>query len=379
MNNKVTLYKRTNTGAIQQWTIELSQDQYRVISGQVGGKMVVSKWTTCDFTNEGRSNERSPSEQALFEVNSRVKKQLESGYHDSIQKIDDNKGEFKPMLAEWYEDYKKPMTFPKWIQPKLDGKRAYYENELLLSRNKKIIPSAPHIQEILSPLHKLFPEFILDGELYNHSLKYDFDYLMSLASTTVNLTKEFLQESSDNLMFYVFDLYDKSKPNANFTERYNLLNKCVRGISDKIKIVPAHLVNNQKQMDDFYHKLYLTMGYEGQMIRSDVPYRMKRTFDLIKRKEFIDDEFIIIDIVEGEGNRSGMAGNVVVDTKNGTTSEASISGIFKNDSKKNQEYFKELLYNKQKYIGLPANVRFQGYTKSGKLRFGSMKRIRVEE
>ena len=37
-------------------------------------------------------------------------------------------------------------------------------------------------------------------------------------------------------------------------------------------------------------------------------YENKRTKQLLKRKEFQDAEFKIVEIVEGIGNRAGMAG-----------------------------------------------------------------------
>jgi hypothetical protein len=34
-----TIYKKTKTGATQEWTIEVSDNKYRTHSGQVGGKI----------------------------------------------------------------------------------------------------------------------------------------------------------------------------------------------------------------------------------------------------------------------------------------------------------------------------------------------------
>lgn len=52
-----TLYSRTNTGAVQTWTVEVSNDSYRTIHGQLNGKLQTTEWTQCYTTNEGRANE----------------------------------------------------------------------------------------------------------------------------------------------------------------------------------------------------------------------------------------------------------------------------------------------------------------------------------
>ena len=54
-----TLYSRTNTGAIQTWTVEVQGDSYRTIHGQLDGKLQTTEWTVCNTTNEGRANERN--------------------------------------------------------------------------------------------------------------------------------------------------------------------------------------------------------------------------------------------------------------------------------------------------------------------------------
>ncbi len=66
-----TIYKRTSTGAVQRWHQEINPNnpsQYRTVSGQVDGKLVESEWKTCEGTNIGKKNERTPEQQAVFEV-----------------------------------------------------------------------------------------------------------------------------------------------------------------------------------------------------------------------------------------------------------------------------------------------------------------------
>jgi DNA ligase-1 len=112
-------------------------------------------------------------------------------------------------------------------------------------------------------------------------------------------------------------------------------------------------------------------GYEGQMIRINSKYENKRSKFLIKRKEFIDEEFEIIDILDGKGNREGLATKVIFKNKDGSTFDTGVIG--------NDEYTSSLLSNKLKYIGKKATVVYQNLTPDGAPRFGKMKIIRDYE
>jgi len=116
---------------------------------------------------------------------------------------------------------------------------------------------------------------------------------------------------------------------------------------------------------------YLKDGQEGQMIRINDVYENKRSKFLLKRKEFIDDEFRIVDISEGNGNRSGMFGRAHLITSSGIEFEANARG--------NVSFYEELLKNKSEYIGKMATVRYQNLTPDGKPRFGVIITIRDYE
>ena len=85
----------------------------------------------------------------------------------------------------------------------------------------------------------------------------------------------------------------------------------------------------------------------------------------------MDDEFKIVDIEEGTGNRSGMFGCMILEYAGGT---------FEANSRGNEDYYRNLLLNKEQYIGKMATVRFQNYTpEEGKPRFGVVTSIRDYE
>jgi hypothetical protein len=115
-----TLYSRTSTGAIQNWTIEIQDDAYCTHFGQVDGKQQTTAHTICRPKNEGKANATTGAEQALKEAKALWKKKKDSGCFEDINDID--KMTFtEPMLAKKYEDYADEIEFPVYSQPKLDG------------------------------------------------------------------------------------------------------------------------------------------------------------------------------------------------------------------------------------------------------------------
>ncbi len=111
-----TIYKKTKTGAIQEWTIEVSDNKYRTHSGQVGGQITTNAWTIVYGKNEGKANGTTDNEQALKEAIAKRTKKLESGYFENIKHI--NKTQyFEPMLASKWEDSKDKITYPIFSQP----------------------------------------------------------------------------------------------------------------------------------------------------------------------------------------------------------------------------------------------------------------------
>ena len=126
-----------------------------------------------------------------------------------------------------------------------------------------------------------------------------------------------------------------------------------------------------QNIDEIYDN-YLTLGYEGQIVRLDERYEMKRSKCLLKRKDFMDDEYEIIEVVEGEGNRSGMAGYAMMKNKKGYEN-------FRTNIKGDFEFLKEMLIEKETYKGKSATIRFFGLTPDHKPRFPYMVGVRDYE
>jgi DNA ligase-1 len=345
-----TLYSRTATGAIQTWTVEIEGDSYRTIHGQLDGKLQTTEWTVCLTTNENRANQRTPEEQALFEAQASWTKKKDTGYHVDISKIDTSEY-VEPMLAKKWEDRKDKVKFPVYSQPKYDGLRCVITKDGAKSRNGKPWLTIPHILEALEPIFKQYPELILDGELYNHKLKHDFNKITSLVKKT-KPTDEDLVESSKMVQFW---WYDTASDKHTFRQRANWINTLDTAfkLPDCIIPVPTAMCKTLSELDKHYEQ-YMSDGYEGQMVRLDTPYEFKRSANLLKRKEFQDEEYKILDIVEGVGNRAGSVGSVLLVTDSGEEFSSSLNG--------SMDFCAEVLKNKHNYIGKMATVKFFNFT-----------------
>jgi DNA ligase 1 len=356
-----TLYKRTSTGAIQQWTIEIDGCRFRTLSGQKDGAIVISEFTECKSKNSGKINSTTPEQQALFEAQAKYKKKLETGYKENIEEID-SVDLLKPILAKEYKDHRQKIKFPVISSMKLDGVRVNALDSGLYSRNGKPFVSVPHILDALQPVFQKYPEYVIDGELFNLELQDNFDKIISLVRKTKPTVGDLI-ESASLIKLYVFDVFRKDgKEVLPAIERKQVIREIEKAANYPSIVALDYVVcYSQAELDNAYGT-YLESGAEGQMINAyDAVYEHKRTSNLLKRKEFQDAEFKIIDVVEGKGNRTGCA-IFVLESKNGQ---------FNSPIKGSIDYIKKIFENRQSYIGKITTVRFQNYTPGGVPRFPS--------
>jgi len=361
-----TLYSRRSDGKIQEWTIEVEDARYRTISGTAEGEKVTSEWTVCVSKNVGRANGTSPEEQATAEAQAAWTKKREHGYKDLVKEVD-QQDYFEPMLAHKYEDYQAEIKYPVWSQPKIDGIRCIATSKGLFSRNGKPIVSAPHIQDQLKSYFNVWPEEVLDGELYAHELRDDFNRITSLVRKT-KPTREDLAQSAAEIQYWI---YDVSHPEKHFVERFGKVSGAMAHyFYPSLVVVETTAVLNDRDLDAMYAR-YLGAGFEGQIIRLNSKYENKRSKFLLKRKEFQDAEFQVLDIREGLGNRSGMAGYFVLQNEQGQ--------IFNSNIKGDRNFLRGLLQRRAELVGKQATVQFFNYTPAGIPRFPFVIRIREEE
>jgi DNA ligase-1 len=347
-----TLYHIDENDNVRIWYMEQEGNKYRAVSGIENGKLVISEWKEVFGKNVGKANATTDEEQAAAEVAALYTKKIERKYHTSKDSIGQGSKIIEPMLADKYKKWDKTWT-SVFSQPKLDGMRCIATINGLFSRQGKPIVSVPHIQRALAPLFESFPELVLDGELYNHTLRDNFNELLSLARQS-KPTQEDWDNAEKMIEYHVYDNMDDDV----FADREFNLHTVIMTLPLCIQKVQTTEVYTQQALDEEYAEL-LADGYEGQMVRLNTKYENKRSKSLMKRKEFIDEEFEIIEILEGQGNWAGYAKSVMCKTKNGVVFSAGIKG--------NQEFTKELLHRRP--VPKTATIRYQNMTPDGSLRF----------
>jgi DNA ligase-1 len=305
-----TLFKKTSTGAIQLWTIAVDSNVIVVRHGQKDGKIQVTEEVIKEGKNSGRSNATTPAEQALAEATSKWEGKVKKGYVEDISRAaageKDIDGAYDCMLAHKFADHGHKIKYPAYTQPKLNGHRclATIDNGVatLWSRTRKSITSCPHI---IKELEALYPTGLhhVDGELYNHAYKDRFEELASLIRQEVPAT---------NCTEVQYHTYDKplsdGHSNIAFQSRIETLRNNICGHEKSvaplayIKFTETIIVKDEQEMMDAFDN-FLKQGYEGSMARNGgSQYVGKRSYDLQKVKEFLDDDFEIVGIEEGRGS-----------------------------------------------------------------------------
>lgn len=349
-----TLFKRSvSKDKISTWQVVVDGNTFYTISGYKGYKLITSEPTICTAKNIGKSNETTDHQQARAEAEAMHKKRLELGYFLNEAEIDDPVY-FKPMLAHKYQDYENKLTYPLYSDEKFDGMRCIIMSTGMWTRNGKKIESALHIFESLKHLFEEDPGLILDGELYTDNKDIDFNKIISCVRKTKPTLKDLL-ESRNYIKYFI---YDVPSLNSNFTDRKLFLNTL--SLSQYCIIVDTKVCHNKEELDKYY-KQYLEEGFEGQMIRTNSQYENKRSKFLLKRKEWLDDEFEIKGVVQGLGKLYGKVGKLQFEMTDGTRFDAPCNGT--------HEYLAELWEKRDILIGQIAVVKYFEITTDGSLRF----------
>jgi DNA ligase-1 len=390
MFNFDTLYKKDSHGRLLEWAQSV---YFNAIITEHGLSDRAKQKHVEEITqgkNIGRSNETTPSEQAMKEAHSRwTKKQSKEGYRISqveamsMDVKESLEGGFSPMLAHDRKHLHK-IVFPCFGQPKLDGNRciAMCKNGTisLFSRSGKKIITVPHIIE---DLHRIGmkDEEIFDGELYNHS-KLDFDDLSGClrAGVNVDLSKTSLMEYhiyDFPRIWWVDELADEEIDYETRLTAWRHTHDICQGSS--IQNVETVLINNEDEMKTFHLKC-VEEGYEGSIFRNcDGKYVQKRSYDLIKYKDFVDDFFQICDIEDGRGKYKGIVARYICLIPEGMTITMDSSGATQRVPKdvlievtpKGRDFkqLKQIFENKESYIGKELKVFYQNVTPDFSLRF----------
>ena len=289
---------------------------------------------------------------------------------------------YKPMLAHPVGGFER-ITEEDWqeglySQPKLDGVRCLIQNEkregyevvTAYSRTGKEWKNIDHILEQLKPFFAKHPDVVLDGELYNHDLRNDFEKIISLVRKT-KPTDEDRVESAEKVQFHCYDIVYED---WNFFDRsyfvqshfaYYGHHQC-----DSVRAVDHGLVFNSEEVE-VAHEEFLDRGYEGSILRKNENYECKRSWNLQKVKDFSDAEAKIIGWAEGKGKRIGTIGKFQAVDADGNEFGMPVMDKF--------EYLQNNFTEMQGWVGKTATFTYFERTKANSYRHPLFKAIRDYE
>ena len=274
----------------------------------------------------------------------------------------------KPMLAHKYDEARINWSLPVYIQPKLDGVRCLFTKDGAFSRTGKQFKNLAHIELALISFFKQHPNVVLDGELYNHKLKNDFEKIISLVRKQKPTADDRL-DAQHLVQFHVYDYIDDKYDNY----QIRMAQLACSDIYDaQIKHVPTLLADSYSYARTL-HEEFLEDGYEGSIIRLNGKYKHGRSYDLMKFKDFSDTEATIIGYELGKGKRTGTLGKFIMLDDEGVEFGCPPGKGY------NYKDLAEMLNNITDYIGKRATFTYFQRTQAGSYRHPLFKCIRNYE
>jgi len=276
----------------------------------------------------------------------------------------------KPMLA--YPVSAKPIDYskPTFIQPKLDGVRCtiQYDRGIVTawSRTGKEWKNIEHIKLNVYKFFDKYPNVILDGELYNHDLRDNFEKIISLVRKT-KPTAEDRVEASRLTQFHCYDIIDEKLP---FDRRCEFISESLMLLGSSVETVDTVMVFDEDEAQSI-HRSNLKKGYEGSIVRTNDVYKCGRSWNLRKFKEFHDAEAMLIDWVEGKGKRKGTIGKFKAVDEDGNVFGMPVMDKFK--------YLQENFEEMKTWLGKTATFTYFERTKADSYRHPLFKCIRDYE
>ena len=405
------LYGMSKDGKIKNWEIKVEKfNEYSEIVTLHGYEnKIETRIRVNKGKNIGKSNETSHYQQAILEAQSKWKKKHdvekytkypEVLYHPETSKKEENPIESQspsgslpsisspsisspsislpstgprlPMLAQDYSKHKHKLKYPCFIQPKLDGYRMIYDttSKTITTRQGKnfsIVKDSGLLYQELCSLPSGPSGYILDGELYVHSDDVSFEALGVLRKT-----KKLTEEDKKNLSKIEYHVYDMIDTKLSFEKRTEKIRELLESKYKMIQVVPTIKISSEKEIVD-HHQKFVDEDYEGSMLRNgESKYLEKnRSYDLLKYKDFMDEEFEIIGYTF-EKDTSGEDKNCVVwivKIKEGLECKVRPKG----EKEQRQKLYEECEKNFDKFKGRKLWTKFFEYTSDGSLRFPTTK------
>jgi ATP-dependent DNA ligase len=272
----------------------------------------------------------------------------------------------KPMCAFKWQDHRHKLTFPFYVQPKLNGVRALYHQGIMQSRGLREeegkVWNLDVVKHFTDDLLKACPSnWLLDGELYCHGKS------LQQINSAIAVKRLKASDKTHEIKYHVFDIIDTNSLHLPFHERAALLQslceKLIIHSTTTVRVVPTTIVTSPG-LDDILYDTYKSEGYEGLMYRlADSSYgfaeecgnKENRWKHLLKRKGWIDDEFEIVNFTLTTGEKGNQGFQLVCETSSGH--------LFTVGSGLSQEM--QIYYSQNNPEGLLAKVRFEMLSDKG--------------
>lgn len=368
------LFGKSKDGKTKNWEIRVERfgDYSEIITTHGYENKIETRLRVNKGKNIGKINETTHYEQAILEAESKWKKKHEvEKYVTQITEMNTTSGPRLPMLAQEYSKHKNKLKYPCYIQPKLDGYRMIYDTttKSMTTRQGKTFGIVKESGLLYEELCSLPSGYILDGELYVHSDEVSFETLGVLRKT-----KKLTEEDRNNLGKIEYHVYDMIETKGMiFEKRIECVEKLILSKYKKIRMVPTLKLDSEKEIV-VRHQQFVDDGYEGSMLRnaSSLYLEKNRSHDLLKFKDFMDEEFEIVGYTF-EKDTSGEDKNCVVWIVKVNEEGLECKVRPKGAKEQRQMLYEECEKNFEKFKGRKLWTKFFEYTSDGSLRFPTTK------
>lgn len=229
----------------------------------------------------------------------------------------------RPMLAHRFADHRPSITYPIFLQPKLNGVRCLYNTSTFQSRDEHLWrPSVlAHLEKDLRKL--VSPRYLLDGELYLHGLS------LQQINGAVSVNRLDPETATGKIEYHVFDIVDKENPDLPFAKRAVLLQELKERThfknSNFVRTVTTLEIETEGEAEWWYSE-WRKHGYEGSMYRDgkaaygfseNCGNQENRWKCLLKRKDWLDEIFRVVGTELGTGKYEGLVGALICELPNG--------------------------------------------------------------
>lgn len=246
--------------------------------------------------------------------------------------------------------YSEQIDIRGWLMSeKLDGVRGYWDGRQLFSKNGHLFhPPLEFTRDL--------PDFPLEGELWGGRGTF------GQAAAVIKRVQP--DEGWLQLKFAIFDV--PAAPGG-FVQRIKLAQQWF-GAHPSIYafVIPQIIVPDREHLQQELQRIEM-LGGEGLIVRKpDALYTAGRSIEILKVKNYQDDEATVIAHLPGKGRNAGRLGSLLVTLKDGT--QFKLGSGFSDDQRNNPPAIGEVI-----------TFKFYGKYPSGIPKFPSFLRVREDD